>query len=141
LVDRFNESADGSAGRRTEMTEMTETTKTAKMACPECHHGRLLRKQGADYLQCDNCGRVWIDKKIDRSRATREGSIRLVPAYGRDYRSVAEVKAALLANLDFRVFNLHDADDGRYVNLEQIKPGTEIWVRYARLTKQARLVL
>jgi hypothetical protein len=34
---------------------------SAKINCPECP-GRLLRATGADFLQCDNCGRVWVDQ-------------------------------------------------------------------------------
>ncbi len=64
----------------------------------------------------------------------------LTPAYGRDYKSQAAIIADLKAGKDF-VFNCFGhADDGRYVNLEQLQPergSRMVRVRYARLTKVA----
>lgn len=56
-----------------------------------------------------------------------------VPAYGRDYKSMAAVKADWAAKKDFR-----DALSGQYFNIDSgIK--AEIWIRYAKLTKLMRV--
>lgn len=55
-----------------------------------------------------------------------------LPAYGRDYKSQAEVKAAWKSGVDFR-----DAESGRYFSKRDIDnmPGTKVLIRYAKLTK------
>jgi len=60
-------------------------------------------------------------------------NVTLVPAYGRDYRSAKEVKAAWDAGQDFQIQSFGDPDDGRYVNKPQV-PGRSFNIRYKRLT-------
>lgn len=59
------------------------------------------------------------------------GWAELTPAYGRDYKSAAEVKAAFLANADFTY-----ATTGQSTNLADghVWPGTSVLLRYKRLT-------
>jgi hypothetical protein len=55
-----------------------------------------------------------------------------VPAYGRDYKSAAAVKADWAAGKDFRC-----AVSGQYFSARDNLP--EVWVRYSKLTKQVRV--
>jgi hypothetical protein len=57
----------------------------------------------------------------------------LTPAYGRDYKSKAAIKADLEANKDF-VTNPFDGPS-QYVNLEQLQVGDRLEVRYKKLTQ------
>jgi hypothetical protein len=59
--------------------------------------------------------------------------IHALPAYGRDYKSAAAVKADWAAGKDFLC-----AITGRYLSVRDNVPG-EVWVRYARLTKLVRV--
>lgn len=59
--------------------------------------------------------------------------IHALPAYGRDYKSAAAVKADWAAGKDFLC-----ALTGRYLSVRDNVPG-EVWVRYARLTKLVRV--
>jgi hypothetical protein len=59
--------------------------------------------------------------------------IHALPAYGRDYKSAAAVKADWAAGKDFRC-----AVTGRYLSVRDEVPG-EVWVRYARMTKLVRV--
>jgi len=59
----------------------------------------------------------------------------LIPAYGRDYKSKKALMADFDANKDFLIADISCPDDGRYVNKEQLKPGTMVQVRYKRLTQ------
>jgi hypothetical protein len=60
--------------------------------------------------------------------------IEATPAYGRDYKSQAEVKADWNANLDFRAYS------GQYINKSDAKRlGYKVLVRYARQTKILQL--
>jgi hypothetical protein len=59
--------------------------------------------------------------------------IHAVPAYGRDYRSAAAVKADWTEGKDFR-----DALTGQYLSIRDNVPG-QVWVRYARMTKLVRV--
>jgi hypothetical protein len=59
--------------------------------------------------------------------------IHALPAYGRDYKSAAAVKADWAAGKDFQC-----AMTGRYLSVRDGVPG-EVWVRYARLTKLVRV--
>ena len=52
----------------------------------------------------------------------------LVPAYGRDYKSAAAVKADWQAGKDFRI-----ATTGQYCSVRDNIP--DVWLRYAKLTK------
>lgn len=55
----------------------------------------------------------------------------LTPAYGRDYKSGKEAEAAFRAGNDFVLASL-----GRSlpINIEQIKPGITVNLRYKKLT-------
>ena len=59
--------------------------------------------------------------------------IHALPAYGRDYKSVAAVKADWAAGKDFLC-----ALTGRYLSVRDAVPG-QVWVRYARMTKLVRV--
>lgn len=65
--------------------------------------------------------------------------ITLVPAYGRDYKSKKEIEGSLIGDLDFQISDMSSPDDGRYINLPQIKEAgfTHLNVRYAKLRKVA----
>jgi hypothetical protein len=64
----------------------------------------------------------------------------LVPAYGRDYKTAAEVRAAWEACKDFRIASIGPSM-GRYINLndwqllvpDELKEGS--YIRYNRLTE------
>lgn len=56
-----------------------------------------------------------------------------IPAYGRDYKSKAEVLADWKANRDFLVVDLRQSG---YINREQaVKEGLTVNVRYAKQRK------
>jgi len=57
----------------------------------------------------------------------------LVPAYGRDYKSAKEARAAWDAGQDFRIQDMSDPNDGRVVNKPQV-PGRKFNLRFKRLT-------
>jgi hypothetical protein len=59
--------------------------------------------------------------------------IHAVPAIGRDYKSMAAVKADWAAGKDFRC-----TLTGRYFSVRDNLP-CEVWVRYARMTKVVRV--
>lgn len=59
--------------------------------------------------------------------------IHALPAYGRDYKSAAAVRADWAAGKDFQC-----AVSGRYLSIRDVTPG-EVWVRYARMTKVVRV--
>lgn len=66
--------------------------------------------------------------------------LNVVPAYGRDYKSKAQIEADLVKGLDFQIADMSAGrDDGRYVNLEQLVQGhyDEVNVRYKRLYQVA----
>jgi hypothetical protein len=56
-----------------------------------------------------------------------------VPAYGRDSKSVAAVKADWAAGKDFQC-----SLTGRYLSV-RVTPDAEVWVRYANLRKIVRV--
>lgn len=56
----------------------------------------------------------------------------VVPAYGRDYKSAKEAKAAWAAGKDF-VIATFGPDDGRYVNNADYSE--KVMIRYKRLTQ------
>lgn len=61
--------------------------------------------------------------------------VEVVPAYGRDYKSQAEVKADWNANKDFTVVDF-GPNYGRATNKEDCEQmGLKVLVRYAKLTK------
>jgi len=59
--------------------------------------------------------------------------IHATPAYGRDYKSKAAVLSDWLAGKDFRC-----AVSGRYLSVRDELPN-QVWIRYAKLTKLARV--
>ena len=62
--------------------------------------------------------------------------ITVVPNYGRDYKSIKEVKAAWAEGKDFRVADFFSDQDGRAINREDARNAELIVsVRYAKLTK------
>lgn len=58
--------------------------------------------------------------------------IHVTPAYGRDYKSIAQVKEDWHGGKDFLIH-------GKYVSIRDVTPGTQVWARYARLTKMVRV--
>lgn len=65
-------------------------------------------------------------------------STTLIPAYGRDYKSIKEVKADWNSGKDFIIADLFDPYDGKYINIADAKGNGigRVGIRYARLTKQ-----
>lgn len=59
--------------------------------------------------------------------------LHVIPAYGRDYTSKAQVIAAWAAGKDFRIASV-GPDDGRYVNVADYPEG-QLQVRFAALRK------
>jgi hypothetical protein len=59
----------------------------------------------------------------------------VVPAYGRDYKSQAEVKAAFARGDDFRICDMSSRHDGAYINKAEVVGNLTLMVRYAKLTK------
>jgi len=59
----------------------------------------------------------------------------LTPAYGRDYKSKAEVLADFDANKDFIISDPTSRWDGKPVNKEQMKRGDIVSFRFARLKR------
>lgn len=58
----------------------------------------------------------------------------LTPAYGRDYKSVKEVKAALSAGKDFVIADVMHKDCGRYCSANELVGTTPVvTVRYNKL--------
>lgn len=64
--------------------------------------------------------------------------ITVSPAYGRDYKSIAEVKKAWAEGKDFVIETVMHPDCGRYINRSDAE-GLSINVRYAKLTKVVRV--
>lgn len=61
----------------------------------------------------------------------------LIPAYGRDYKSIAAVRAAWLNGDDFQIADISSRFNGKYVSSADVIPASEfpLTVRYAKLTK------
>lgn len=60
----------------------------------------------------------------------------LTPSYGRDYKSKAAIETDLLAGKDFTIADISaGADNGRYVNFEQLQQVgiSSVTVRYKQL--------
>ena len=60
--------------------------------------------------------------------------IHAVPAYGRDYKSQAEVLKDWREGKDFR-----DSLTGQYLSVRDKLDGREVWVRYDRLRKLVKV--
>jgi len=65
-------------------------------------------------------------------------TLRVVPAYGRDYKGLDAAKADWAEGKDFEIRNLFDPDDGRKVNKADFPQG-EVLLRYDMLRKQGVL--
>ena len=65
-------------------------------------------------------------------------TLRVVPAYGRDYKGLDAARADWDANKDFEIRNSFDPDDGRKVNKQDFPHG-EVLLRYDSLRKQGVL--
>ena len=61
-----------------------------------------------------------------------DGDLHVTPAYGRDYKSMAQVKEDWHGGKDFL---LH----GKYISIRDVSNDKQVWVRYARLTKMVRV--
>ncbi len=62
--------------------------------------------------------------------------VTVVPAYGRDYKSQKEVKAAWAEGKDFRIEDMSHPDNGRCINKDD--PGVKgltLNIRYKKLTQ------
>lgn len=60
--------------------------------------------------------------------------LHIVPAYGRDYRSKAQLLADWAAGKDFRIADMSHPNDGAYVNVS-VYPAGPIQARFAQLRK------
>lgn len=60
--------------------------------------------------------------------------IGVAPAYGRDYKSAKEVKAAWEEGKDFVITDMMHPRSGSYVNKDDAPKGSTINVRYKRQT-------
>ena len=67
--------------------------------------------------------------------------LKLVPAYGRDYKSKKALLTDWEAGKDFRICDISSPDDGRLVNLEDaLHAGIAIVnIRYKKLTQVAMI--
>ncbi len=64
-------------------------------------------------------------------------SLTVIPAYGRDYKSKAEVQEAYDKGQDFIIQDFFSGSDGRAVSKREVDAeGITLNVRYDRLTKQ-----
>lgn len=63
--------------------------------------------------------------------------LNVVPAYGNDYRSKAEVEKAFFANKDFRIQDMSSKWNGSYINkTDAVKYGVKnLTIRYSNLRK------
>jgi len=62
----------------------------------------------------------------------------VIPAYGRDYLTAKEVRAAWEAGHDFLIQDISSAYDGKYVSSgDDLPKATLIRARYKRLTEVA----
>jgi len=63
-------------------------------------------------------------------------SLKVIPAYGRDYKSSKAARAAWADGKDFQIADMSSPWDGSYVNKADLVPGEEVIIRYAGLRKQ-----
>lgn len=60
----------------------------------------------------------------------------IIPAYGRDYKSAKAVRADWAAGKDFKICDMFDPDDGRYINnADAERTGGRIMIRFDKLRK------
>lgn len=65
-------------------------------------------------------------------------TLHIVPAYGRDYKSKTAVESDFRGNKDFQIRDISSTDDGRYVNLADLKSDgqiSQVQIRYDKLRK------
>lgn len=62
-----------------------------------------------------------------------ENWLELLPAYGRDYKNATAIKHDFHAGKDFQLASL--VHGGRYCSIADFAKGTQVILRYARLTK------
>lgn len=68
--------------------------------------------------------------------AQEKKTVTVVPAYGRDYKSAAAVRADYEAGKDFTVRDMFSGYNGSAVNKEDAeREGIQLRVRYQKLTK------
>ena len=68
--------------------------------------------------------------------------ITVVPAYGRDYKTVKEVKEAFNKNFDFTIANFFHPYDGKSANKEDLKKEfSHVLIRFNRLMKTTLIKL
>jgi hypothetical protein len=61
--------------------------------------------------------------------------VTVVPAYGRDYKSQKEVKAAWAEGKDFRITDMSHPNNGAYINKDDAgAKGLTLNIRYKALT-------
>lgn len=60
-------------------------------------------------------------------------SLTLIPAYGRDYKSIKAVKQDWEAGKDFQIQDISSSWNGSYTSIKDIHP--EVKIRYYKLTK------
>lgn len=59
----------------------------------------------------------------------------VIPAYGRDYKSQKEVKAAFAAGHDFMIQDMSHPNDGAYINKSDATKGMTLNIRYKQKTQ------
>ena len=62
-------------------------------------------------------------------------NLTVIPAYGLDYKSKAEVQADWDANKDFQIQDISCPWNGSYINKDQMQKGDKFSIRYHKLTK------
>jgi hypothetical protein len=67
-------------------------------------------------------------------------TLEVTPAYGEDYTSQAQVKAAWAAGKDFQI-QTYGPDMGRYMNKADAKGLRTVLIRYAKLQKVMAIYL
>ena len=66
--------------------------------------------------------------------------VTLVPAYGRDFKTAKEVKAAWESGKDFQVCGWGPSD-GTYINKADAEPGTTYNIRFKKLANICPIVV
>lgn len=76
-----------------------------------------------------------LNESIDQLITEGLGSIQVVPAYGRDYKSKKAVEADWKAGKDFMIADMSSPHDGRYINLQDAKQAgiKQVKVRFKKL--------
>lgn len=61
----------------------------------------------------------------------------LVPAYGRDYKSKAELLVDWNSQKDFQIQDMSSPYNNSYINRQQCSPGDTMMIRYKKLRSVA----